>query len=184
MPPLLGGANTGAVDEITIRPAEADDAEFLADMLVEAANTPHHLDRSRAEALADPTIARYITGWPRSTDLGVVAERCGRSAGAAWLRYFTAERPGCGFVRADVPELVIGVLAAERGRGTGRALLRALAATAGSRGAGQISLSVERAHPAIELYRSEGCRVVEHRDHADTMVLDLREPGGRAVHSG
>ncbi|RRO18318.1 GNAT family N-acetyltransferase [Saccharopolyspora rhizosphaerae] len=161
------------MDEILIRPARAGDADFLADMLVEAANTPSHPGRSRAEALADPAVARYVEGWPRATDLGVVAERPGRPVGAAWLRYFDETAPGYGYVRSDVPELAIGVDAANRGNGIGRDLLRALHDAARQRGIDQVCLSVERANPAARLYASEGFEVVDRREIADTMLLSL-----------
>lgn len=160
---------------VLIRTATADDASFLQDMLVEAANTPSHPGRSRADTLADPAVSRYVDGWPRSSDLGVVAaESGGRAVGAAWLRFFPEAEPAYGFVRADIPELAIGVVADQRGHGVGRALLRELAHTARERGLEHISLSVERANPAAVLYHAEGYRVVESRDHADTMLLDLQ----------
>ena len=62
-----------------IRNAAAGDREFLADMLVAAVNwSPAWKPRSRRRVLAAPATARYIAGWPRDTDLGVIAE-----AGAA-----------------------------------------------------------------------------------------------------
>ncbi len=60
-----------------------------------------------------------------------------------------------------------------RGRGVGRALLRAAAAQARERGAARISLSVERANRAQVLYAGEGFRVLSSGPDADTMVLDL-----------
>ncbi|WP_207920224.1 GNAT family N-acetyltransferase [Saccharopolyspora aridisoli] len=159
------------MDEISIRPAGPDDVVFLEDMLVEAANTPSHPGRSRAEALAEPAVAHYVEGWPRATDLGVVAERSARPIGAAWLRYFDEAAPAYGFVSPDVPELAIGVDAASRGGGVGRKLLRSLFHSARARGIDRISLSVERANPAARLYVAEGFTVVDRREHADTMLL-------------
>ena len=129
-----------------------------------------------AETLADPAIAHYVDGWPRPTDTGVVAvDEHDRPVGAAWLRFFTEQDPGYGFVRADIPELSIGVVADRRGQGVGRTLLRALAQAARQRGLDQLSLSVERTNSAAAaLYRSAGYRVVARREHADTMLLDLR----------
>lgn len=164
--------------EYNIRRAVAGDLAFLEDMLVEAANAPARV-RGRAETLADPGIGHYIDGWPRETDLGLVAtEAGGRPIGAVWLRYFTGTEPGHGFVGADIPELAIGVVADQRGRGIGRALLRAIAAMASDQGTGQISLSVEKNNPARSLYRSEGFRTTTSRDHALTMVLDLTRRQG------
>lgn len=113
--------------------------------------------------------------WPRETDIGVVAVDGGDGrVGAAWLRFFTEAAPGYGFVRADIPELAIGVAADHRGKGVGRALLRALADTARASGVEHICLSVERANPAVSLYRAEGYRVVDSRENAHTMVLTLQ----------
>lgn len=163
------------MDGLLVRKAAASDAEFLEDMLVEAVNVPDG-SRSRSETLADPAIARYVDDWPRPTDIGVVAvDTSHRRVGAAWLRFFTEADPGYGFVRADIPELAIGVSAGHRGAGVGRALLRALADAARDGGVDHISLSVERANPAARLYRAEGYCVVESREHADTMLLTLRQ---------
>ncbi len=96
----------------------------------------------------------------RETDLGVIAEAGSEPAGAAWVRFFPADDPAYGFVGPDVPEVTIGVAAAWRGRGVGRTLLRAIAATAAEAGIGRISLSVERKNFARGLYLSEGFAVV------------------------
>jgi len=122
--------------------------------------------------------AHYITGWPRATDLGVIAEADGERAGAAWLRFFPDADPGYGFVAADVPELTVGVAAHWRGRGVGRALLRAIAERAMSAGFRQISLSVERKNFAQKLYLSEGYQIVDSSDRdSDTMLKDLPPRG-------
>jgi GNAT superfamily N-acetyltransferase len=171
----------------TIRRARAEDGSFLTDMLVEAVNwSPEWKPRSRQRVLADSRTARYITGWPRDTDLGVIAEaaspdparpdpaRPSEPAGATWLRFLPAAEPGYGFVAEDVPELTIGVAASWRGRGLGRALLRAIAEQARDQGISRISLSVERKNYAQRLYLSEGYRIVDSSDKdADTMVKDL-----------
>ena len=164
-----------ADQSLIIRGATAQDGSFLADMLVEAVNwSTEWKKRSRNRVLADRKTAHYIAGWPRDSDLGVVAEAGGEPAGAAWLRYLPASDPGYGFVSPDVPELTIGVLPRWRGQGIGRALLRAVAEHARQAGIGQISLSVERKNFAHGLYLSEGYQIVDSGDRqSDTMVKDL-----------
>jgi GNAT superfamily N-acetyltransferase len=156
----------------SIRRATAGDGEFLADMLVAAVNwSPEWKRRSHRRVLSDPRTARYIAGWPRDTDLGVIAEADAEPAGAAWVRFFPAGAPAYGFVRPDVPELTIGVAAAWRGRGVGRDLLRAIAAAAAAAGIRAISLSVERKNFARGLYLSEGFTVVDGTGpQSDTML--------------
>ncbi len=159
----------------TLRPATSGDADFLQDMVVAAVNwDPARHAASREQVLADPRNAHYAAGWMRPGDVGVVAvDGSGTPIGAAWLRLFPVEDPGYGFVAADVPELSIGVVDAWRGRGVGRALLRAVVGHGAAQGAQRISLSVERANRARGLYLDEGFVVVEQGRDADTMVLEL-----------
>ena len=159
----------------SIRPATSGDGAFMADMLVEAVNwSPEWKKQSRSRVLSAHRTAHYITGWPRDSDLGVIAEADGERLGAAWLRFFPASDPGYGFVAADVPELTIGVAEHWRGGGVGRALLRAIAEQAVLAGIRQISLSVERKNFAQKLYLSEGYEIVDSSDRdSDTMVKNL-----------
>lgn len=163
----------GNVRDYTLRPATAHDAEFLVDMLVEAVNWRPSTRRSRSEILADPALTHYVRGWPRGSDLGIIAVAEGNDAGAAWLRFFPSDDPGFGFVVADIPELAIAVSAEWRGIGIGRALLRETFAAASSRGTESISLSVERDNPAAALYRDEGFVTVSSDEHAVTMIKKL-----------
>jgi GNAT superfamily N-acetyltransferase len=160
-----------------IRAATAADREFLVDMLMAATNwSPQWKPQSRSRILNSPRTAHYISGWPRDTDLGIVAEAGGAKIGATWLRYFTGDDRGYGYVSPGIPELTIGVAAPWRGRGVGRALLREIAARARTSGITQISLSVERKNHAQQLYLAEGYRVVDSSDRqSDTMVKDLTE---------
>lgn len=158
-----------------IRAAAPEDSPFLADMLIEAVNwSPEWKKKSRTRVLADLKTAHYIAGWPQDSDLGVIAEADGESAGAAWLRFLPASDPGYGFVSPDIPELTIGVAARWRGQGIGRALLQAVAERARLAGIGQISLSVERKNFAQQLYLSEGYQIVDSTNaQSDTMVKNL-----------
>ncbi|MET8254800.1 GNAT family N-acetyltransferase [Micromonospora sp. NPDC005197] len=160
--------------DFDIRAATPADAEFLVDMLVEAVNWLPERDWPRERILADPALAHYVTGWMRRTDVGVVAvDPAHRPLGAAWFRHLSAEDPGYGYVADDVPELTIGVRRDWRGRGVGRALLRAVLDAARDRGIRTVSLSVERANAAARLYASEGFRTVESFTDADTMVAEV-----------
>ncbi|MGC4879223.1 N-acetyltransferase family protein [Micromonospora sp. DT43] len=160
--------------DFAIRAATPADADFLVDMLVEAVNWLPERSWPRERILTDRALAHYVAGWMRPTDLGVVAvDPAGRPVGAAWFRYLTAEDPGYGYVSDDVPELTIGVVDAWRGRGVGRALLRAVLDSARERGIRTVSLSVERANAAARLYAAEGFRTVESFTDADTMVAEI-----------
>jgi GNAT superfamily N-acetyltransferase len=158
-----------------IRPAEQADAVFLADMLVEAFNWHPDRMRRRVELLADPSVNRYLAGWRRPGDDGVLAvDDHGDPVGACWFRVLPKRDAGYGWVAAGVPELTLGVRPIHRARGVGRTLLRAACAVATGHGHQRISLSVERANFASRLYVSEGFATLTSGPDADTMVKTLR----------
>lgn len=163
--------------ELSFQLATAKDAGFLLDMLVEAVNWPPDRHLSRSAVAADPVLARYIEGWPRPGDLGLIAHARGDPIGAGWLRISTADNPGYGYVADDVPELSIAVLDTWRGCGVGHALLQEIAHRARSAGHRAIGLSVERANPARHLYVREGYRVVERGLDADILLMELLPNG-------
>ena len=61
--------------------------------------------------LSEDRLSRYVEGWGRAGDDAVVARDEVVRIGAAWLRLFSADRPGCGFVDETTPELGIAVVA-------------------------------------------------------------------------
>lgn len=124
------------------------------------------------ELLQDPQLAHYVSGWPQPGDLGVVAET-DQPVGAAWLRYFTADDPGFGFIDPAIPEVAIGVVEQWRGRGVGRRLLAALIAAARDADITAVSLSVETDNYALGLYEGLGFQRVAHVGGAVTMRLLL-----------
>ena len=158
---------------MNIRAAVAADRPFLTLMLVEAVSWAPGAEISIAAALANPSLARYVAGWPGPGELGVVAVEATVPIGAAWLRRFDADDPGYGFVAPGIPELSLAVAAHHRRRGVGRAMLSSLAGRARTAGIPAISLSVERANPAAALYRAEGYVTAGGDDAAEIMVLRL-----------
>ena len=173
---------------LTLRPAGPDDGAFLADMLSEAMAWRPGSPRPLASTVL---ASRYVVGWPREGDGGVVAETAGPSGpggeavgagqgvgagqavGASWYRLMTAEDPGYGFVDRHTPEITIGVVRSWRGRGVGRRLLTALLDVARADGHVALSLSVEEDNYALGLYESVGFRSVGKIGNAWTMLIPL-----------
>jgi ribosomal protein S18 acetylase RimI-like enzyme len=149
-----------------------EDVRFLWAILALAAAW-----RSRQPAAgvsSDPSVARYVEGWGRRGDAGVIAEEAaGRPLGAAWYRLFTETEPGYGFIDPGIPEVSIGVEADARGQGIGTALLEALIERARAEGFPSLSLSVEDDNPAVRLYERAGFRTIGREGNARTMQLDL-----------
>ena len=166
---------TRAVETPTIRAAGAGDLWFLREMFGLAANwDPAASDRPFAEIVADGTImVRYIEGWGRVGDVGVIAETTDGSVGAAWRRFYTSAEPGYGYVADGIPEVSIGVRPAWRGQGIGGALLEALADEARRGGLAALSLAVETRNPAYRLYLRHGYRLVRSTEEDYVLQLDL-----------
>ncbi len=143
--------------ELRLRPADAGDARFLAEMLREAAAWRRNDARSLEDVVADPHNAVYVRGWGREGDAGVVAEdESGLPLGAAWYRTFGEDEHGYGYLGPEVPEVAIAVRPQARRRGVGAALLAALVEEARAHGVPALSLSVEAENPAVRLYERAG----------------------------
>jgi ribosomal protein S18 acetylase RimI-like enzyme len=146
-----------------LRPAAAADALFLREMVREADRWRLPVDAPRPPldvVLADSHVSRYADGWGRPGDGGAIAEVGVTPVGACWLRLFTAEHHGWGFVRPDVPEISLAVAPAWRRRGVGTLLLAAAVEQARKRGCPAVSLSVQPDNPARVLYERIGFRRV------------------------
>lgn len=127
----------------------------------------------RAEALAKPEVARYVEGFGRKGDFGLIAEDGPEPMGAAWWRSMRAGDRGYGFVDEAIPELSIAVLPGHRGDGVGTALLEELMREGRRQSVAALSLSVERDNPAVRLYKRLGYRTLETEASSLTMVVDL-----------
>jgi hypothetical protein len=115
------------------------------------------------DARAVPGLQRYLAGWgERPGDVGVVAiGPSGRLVGAAWCRLLVGdERDDPTFVDAATPEVVLACRPAQRGRGTGDALLAALADAARAAGHPALVLTVRDGNPALRLYLRHGYRAL------------------------
>lgn len=159
----------------TIRPATSADLPFMLDMLYEAAIVaPEIRAMPKRDALDAPGIARYLDGWGRPGDAGVIAEDPdGGKLGAAWYRIFSPGERGDGIIaRRDTPELSIGVCADARGRGIGGALIEALLRRARDAGCRHVVLSVNADNAAVRLYRRCGFRdLPPGNPYAGTSIL-------------
>ncbi len=135
------------------------------------------------KVLTDPGLTKYWKDWGREGDVGVVAESvaAGYPVGCAWVRLFSREKPGYGYVGDDIPELGIGTIAAARGQGVGTRVMGRLLDVCRGRFGG-VSLSVRKNNPAIRLYERLGFQRVPgspstNRVETESIVMLLRFEG-------
>jgi len=162
---------------VPIRPVTPADEPFLWDMLYLAANLADTGIPPTA-LRTDPALARYVEGWGRPHDEGVVAldPRTNERIGAAWMRLLTGDNRGAGYVDDTTPEVALAVLPAHRRRGIAARLLLALVEGPG-RSYPAISLSSRTTNPALGMYRRLGFEPVagtRTASRAGVVVFTLR----------
>lgn len=144
----------------TWRAITTADEPFLWEMLYLAIYVPPGAPPVSRAILQEPDIAIYVQGWGRPGDEGLIAveQNSGKEAGACWLRLWTSEQRGYGFIDDHTPELSIALLPEHRQRGLGSHLISAMLEQARTR-YDAVSLSVVQTSPAVRLYQRLGFRV-------------------------
>jgi ribosomal protein S18 acetylase RimI-like enzyme len=163
------------VDTFLFRPAIPEDEPFLWEMLYQAIYVPPGAPPAPRAIIQDPDIAVYVQDWGRVGDEGLVAveQATGIAVGAAWLRCWSGEHQGYGYVDDQTPEVSIALLPGYRQHGLGTQLLTALINQASERYQA-ISLSVVESSPAVHLYRRLGFEVVGRVMESHVMLKRLR----------
>lgn len=143
--------------EYVYRLLTKEDEPFLWQMLCQAA---HELDVE--VVMNHPDLAKYVLGWSRAGDMGFIAAEQDNQqpVGAAWLRLYSSDDQGYGYIDDVTPELTIAVLPEHRNQGVGTQLLNRLLEAAKSLYPAA-SLSVRATSPAVGLYQQFGFRIVD-----------------------
>ena len=142
--------------DFTLRLAATGDEPVLRDMLYFAVFVPPGSPPPDYSVVAQPAVARYVNGWGRRGDDGIIAVASnGEPIGAAWLRLWPEHDRGYGFIDAFTPELCVAVRPEVRGGGIGTQLLRRLLQRA-DESHDCMSLSVSVQNPAVRLYERLG----------------------------
>jgi ribosomal protein S18 acetylase RimI-like enzyme len=158
--------------QLELREAVADDIEFLWTALYYASQSFKQEAVAIADIKTDPKLRRYVEGWGRSGDLGLIAASNGEDVGAAWVRPLAEDsRSEPTFIDAETPELAIAVLPDRQGQGIGALLLEELIRLSRPRYPA-IVLSVRSGNEAVRLYERMGFRGVgEIRNRVGTRSL-------------
>jgi GNAT superfamily N-acetyltransferase len=156
----------------TFRPLTGDDEPIVWIMLYLAIHVPPGAPPLPLNIIFRPDLARYARGWGGPHDSGFAAfDAEGLPAGAAWLRLFTGEQRGYGWVSDQIPELSAAVVLEYRGLGLGSHLISQTLAAAAKRYRA-VSLSVSTDNPAANLYRRLGFRTVTVSSGSLTMLRE------------
>ncbi|MDR0603340.1 MAG: GNAT family N-acetyltransferase, partial [Bacteroidales bacterium] len=127
---------------------------LLEDLLYEAIFQPEGAEPLPRDIIKKPEIDAYIRDFGKKQgDFCLFAELNGEIAGGAWLRILNGEIKGFGNIDSETPELAMAVFKKYRRLGIGTGLLHRIADLAfNSRDYKQISLSVDKANYAVQMY--------------------------------
>jgi GNAT superfamily N-acetyltransferase len=163
------------MDAISLRPIVLSDEPFLWEMLYLALYVPEGKPPFPREILHEPDIACYVRGWGRPGDWGLLAWDGDRPVGAIWLRLWSGDEKGYGYVSPAIPELSIALLPKYRNQGLGTRMIKTVISMAQELYTG-LSLSVVGGSPARLLYERLGfCKVGQVLD-SPVMLLDWEKP--------
>ena len=124
-------------------------------------------DRSIIEL---PELALYYENFGKDeADHCIVAESGGKVVGAVWTRIVE----DYGHVDNDTPSLAISVLEEYRCRGIGTHLLRNMIELLKEQGYKRVSLSVQKANYAVQMYKDAGFMTIRETEEEYIMVRDL-----------
>ena len=85
---------------MTFRVVAPSDEPILREMLYLALYVPQESPAPNYDVVAQPELARYVSGWGRRGDDGLIAFASNSTAvGAAWLRQWSEDDRGYGFTR-------------------------------------------------------------------------------------
>jgi ribosomal protein S18 acetylase RimI-like enzyme len=161
---------------IVIREASSEDQEFIDEMLFQAIHVKEGDNPPSRDVLQEPKLKKYYEKFGNSTDLGYIAfdQNSGENVGAIWLRLFTIEDKGWGYINDSTPELSMAILKTNRGMGIGSMLIEYLIEESKNIYP-NVSLSVDESNEALRLYKRYGFIEHEKKDDSITMILRRSE---------
>lgn len=156
----------------TIRPLTSEDQDFLWEIVYHAIHVPPGAEPPPRSILSEPGVSKYVCEWGRPGDYGLLAEDSEslEIMGAAWLRLFTRQDPGYGFLDENIPELSVALFPGFRGKGVGTALMTRIFDHAKTLYPA-VSLSVVATNPALRLYERLGFQRVSVTGNSITAQL-------------
>ena len=156
--------------KITIRPLRLYETHLLRDFLYEAIYLPDGTPPPPRSVIDLPELQVYIQDFGnRLNDHCLVAENSGKVVGAVWVR----QMDDYGHVDDHTPSLAISLYKNYRGHGIGTRLMQDMINLLHTKGYKQVSLSVQKANPAICLYRRLGFETVRETEEEYIMIRPL-----------
>ena len=152
-----------------IREIRPEEIPLLEDFLYEALFIPEGYPAPPRSILENEDLQVYVRDFGKeSDDRCLVAEADGKMIGAVWTRIMN----DYGHIDDQTPSLAISLYREYRNRGIGTQLMRRMLERLRADGYKRVSLSVQKANYALQMYRKLG--FVPITDHGDELLMVCR----------
>lgn len=152
---------------------KANEYHFLNEMLYEAIFVPIGEKKLPKEIIKEPLLQNYIKNFGRIGDFCLIAEKENTLIGAIWIRLFTENEKGFGFVNEKTPELSMAIFEKFRGLGLGKLMLEKILLKITEFNFSHVSLSVDKRNFAYELYKKHQFIEVNSFGNTITMIKEI-----------
>lgn len=156
--------------EYAIREMTVPEYPLLSDFLYEAIFIPDDIKPPSRNIICSPELQVYIDrSGSLKDDFALVAEIEGKIIGAVWIRIMY----DYGHIDDETPSLAISLYKEYRGRGIGTEMMKEMLSLLKTHNYKRVSLSVQKANYAAEMYRKIGFDIVRENEEDWIMICNL-----------
>ena len=156
--------------EYAIREMTVPEYPLLSDFLYEAIFIPDDIKPPSRNIICSPELQVYIDRFGSlKDDFALVAEIEGKIIGAVWIRIMYDYR----HIDDETPSLAISLYKEYRGRGIGTEMMKEMLSLLKTHNYKRVSLSVQKANYAAEMYRKIGFDIVRENEEEWIMICNL-----------
>ena len=156
--------------EYTIREMTVMEYPLLNEFLYEAIFIPDGIKPPPKNIIASPELQVYVERFGAlKDDFALVVEIEGKVVGAVWVRIMN----DYGHIDEETPSLAISLYKEYRGQGIGTDMMKEMLSLLKAHGYKRVSLSVQKANYAAEMYRKIGFEII--KENGDEWIMLWRE---------
>lgn len=156
--------------EYAIREMTVPEYPLLSDFLYEAIFIPDDIKPPLRNIICSPELQVYIDRFGSlKDDFALVAEIEEKIIGAVWIRIMY----DYGHIDDETPSLAISLYKEYRGRGIGTEMMKEMLSLLKTHNYKRVSLSVQKANYAAEMYRKIGFDIVRENEEEWIMICNL-----------
>lgn len=156
----------------TIRPLREEETYLLRDFLYEAIYIPEGVEPPTKEVIDIPELKIYIEDFGKDKDdYCLVAETDHKVIGAVWVRIMN----DYGHIDNNTPSLSISLYREYRNKGIGTELMKEMLKLLRNKSYHQVSLSVQKANYATNMYLELGFNIIRETDEEFIMIKNMNQ---------